>query len=74
MDASPEVAKRFLTAIVNVHTEVPARHPSARLLGKERAGSGTVVSSDGLILTVNHVIMGGGDDPRLILQGPTAQG
>src|SRR5207247_11183848 len=33
-------------------------HPSSRILGNERMGSGLVVDPSGLILTVNYVVMG----------------
>src|SRR5262249_7549930 len=42
-----------------IHTDVPSAHPSTRHLGDERMGSGTIVDRDGLILTVNYVVMGG---------------
>jgi serine protease Do len=38
---------------------VAAAHPSTRILGDERVGTGTVVDPEGLILTVNYVVMGG---------------
>lgn len=58
MDASAELVKQLLPSVVNIHTEVPAEHPSARILGDERMGTGTVIDSSGLILTVNYVVMG----------------
>ena len=58
MDASVEFVKELLPSIVNVHTTVPRAHPSARILGEERMGSGVVVDSSGLLLTVNYVVMG----------------
>ena len=58
MDASAELVKRLLPSVVNIHTEVPAEHPSASILGTERMGSGTIIDSSGLILTVNYVVMG----------------
>jgi S1-C subfamily serine protease len=45
--------------VVHIHTEVPSAHPSTRILGDERMGTGTVVDPSGLILTVNYVVMGG---------------
>ena len=36
----------------------PREHPSTRILGNERMGSGLVVDATGLILTVNYVVMG----------------
>lgn len=58
MDASPDLIKRLLPSVVNIHTEVPGAHPSAPILGTERMGTGFVVDPDGLILTVNYVVMG----------------
>jgi len=58
MDASVEFVKQLLPSVVNVHTTVPRQHPSARILGDERMGSGLVVDATGLILTVNYVVMG----------------
>lgn len=58
MDASVELVKRLLPSVVHIHAEVPAGHPSTRILGDERMGSGTVVDPAGLILTVNYVVMG----------------
>src|SRR5262245_20803877 len=58
MDASVELVKRLLPVVVHIHTEVPSAHPSTRMLGDERMGTGTVVESSGLILTVNYVVMG----------------
>jgi S1-C subfamily serine protease len=59
MDASVELAKHLLRSVVNVHVTVPRDHPSARVLGSERMGSGVIVEASGLILTVNYVVMGG---------------
>ncbi|HEX2438202.1 MAG TPA: S1C family serine protease [Methylomirabilota bacterium] len=58
MDASPEFVKELLPSVVNIHTTVPRGHPSARVLGEERMGSGLIVDSGGLILTVNYTVMG----------------
>jgi S1-C subfamily serine protease len=58
MDASVEFVKSLLPSIVNIHTTVPRAHPSARILGEERMGSGVVVDGSGLLLTVNYVVMG----------------
>ncbi|HET7876194.1 MAG TPA: S1C family serine protease [Methylomirabilota bacterium] len=59
MDASVELVKQLLPSVVHIHTEVPTSHPSTRILGDERMGTGTVVDPAGLILTVNYVVMGG---------------
>ena len=60
MDASPEFVKHLLPSVVNLHARVPRQHPSTRILGDERMGSGIVVDAGGLILTVNYVVMGAG--------------
>lgn len=59
MDASVELVKHVLPSVVYIHAEVSSAHPSTHILGDERMGSGTVVDRDGLILTVNYVVMGG---------------
>jgi S1-C subfamily serine protease len=48
----------LLPATVDVHVLVPEDHPSTRNLGTERAGSGTIIDSDGYILTVHYVVAG----------------
>ena len=58
MDASVELVKHLLSSVVHIHTEVPSSHPSTRILGDDRMGTGTVVDPAGLILTVNYVVMG----------------
>ncbi len=58
MDASAELVKHLLPSVVNIHAKVPEKHPSAPILGTERMGSGIVIDSSGLILTVNYVVMG----------------
>jgi serine protease Do len=59
MDASVELVKHLMPSVVYIHTEVLSAHASTRILGDERVGTGTVVDADGLILTVNYVVMGG---------------
>jgi serine protease Do len=58
MDASVELVKHLLGSVVHIHAEVPSSHPSTRIMGDERMGTGTVVDPAGLILTVNYVVMG----------------
>jgi S1-C subfamily serine protease len=58
MDASVELVKHVMPSVAHIHCEVPAAHPSTRTLGDERMGTGTVIDSDGLLLTVNYVVMG----------------
>lgn len=58
IDVSVEFARYLLGAVVNLHALVPRAHPSSRILGNERMGSGVVVDASGLVLTVNYVVMG----------------
>jgi S1-C subfamily serine protease len=48
----------ILPATVDLSVTIPESHPSARNLGSERAGSGTIVDPDGYILTVHYVTIG----------------
>jgi len=48
----------ILPATVDLNVTVPDNHPSAKNLGSERVGSGTVVDPDGYILTVHYVVVG----------------
>lgn len=59
MDSSVELVRHLLQSVVYIHTTVGREHPSTRILGNERLGSGVVVDASGLILTVNYVVMGG---------------
>src|SRR3546814_11778360 len=47
----------ILAAVVGVTAEVPADARSAPTLGMKREGSGVVIDSDGLILTIGYLIM-----------------
>lgn len=58
MDAPVALARQLLASVVNLHATVARDHPSTRILGNERMGSGVIVDSAGLILTVNYVVMG----------------
>jgi S1-C subfamily serine protease len=48
----------LLPATVDLRVSVPEDHPSARNLGAERSGSGTIVDRAGYILTVHYVVVG----------------
>ncbi len=48
----------ILPTIVDLRVEVPESHPSSRNLGSDRMGSGTLVDSEGYIITVNYIVMG----------------
>jgi serine protease DegQ len=58
VDASCELVKRVLPAVVSLHVEVAANHPSCLALGDERMGSGSLIDPRGYILTVNYVVLG----------------
>jgi serine protease Do len=51
-----DAVARALPAVVDV--EVVAGGPAARVLGRERRGSGVVVTPQGYILTASHVVLG----------------
>ena len=46
-----------VAAIVGVKAEVPANARTADTLGRERSGSGVVIDSGGLILTIGYLIL-----------------
>ncbi len=59
MNANPLPLRKVARATVAIHCQVPPEHPSVGIgLGADRRGTGAIVSADGLIVTVNYVIMG----------------
>jgi serine protease Do len=58
VNAAVGLMERVLPATTHVRAAVPEAHPSSQLLGTERMGSGTIVDPDGLVLTVNYVVVG----------------
>ncbi|TMA72810.1 MAG: serine protease [Deltaproteobacteria bacterium] len=58
MNASVRLLEETLPATVHLRVQVPETHPSAAVLGTERAGTGTLVDPGGLVLTVNYVVLG----------------
>jgi S1-C subfamily serine protease len=50
--------EHVVPAVVSIRSVTPQRHPSARLLGTERTGSGAVIDAEGHILTVGYVVLG----------------
>jgi len=52
-----DAVENILAAVVGVRSEVPAEARTASSLGTERAGSGVVIDSNGLILTIGYLIM-----------------
>jgi len=47
----------LLTAVVGIHATVPAQARTADSLGKERVGSGVLIDSNGLIVTIGYLIL-----------------
>src|SRR5439155_1174205 len=58
VNAAVGLIERVLPSTVHLQARIPESHPSARILGTERMGSGTIVDAAGLILTVNYVVLG----------------
>lgn len=58
MNGHIRLIHEILPATVDLHVTIPDSHPSARNLGAERVGSGTIVDPDGYILTVHYVTIG----------------
>ena len=48
----------IVRATASINARISERNPSAQILGKERMGTGAVVSPDGHILTVNYIVLG----------------
>jgi len=48
----------IIPATVDLQITIPDSHPSARNLGAERVGSGTIIDPSGYILTVHYVTIG----------------
>jgi S1-C subfamily serine protease len=47
----------LLTAVVGIHATVPPQARTAGSLGKERFGSGVLIDSNGLIVTIGYLIL-----------------
>lgn len=58
MDAPIGLVRSLLPVTAHVSARIPGSHPSVGILGSERMGSGVVVDTSGLVLTVNYVVMG----------------
>ena len=55
-DKNSALSPALLDAIVRIETHIPADARTAPYLGTARAGSGVVIDSDGLILTVGYLV------------------
>jgi len=58
VNADVGLLARTLRSTFHIRARIPREHPSAQILGTERMGSGFVVDSGGLLLTVNYVVVG----------------
>ncbi|MGH7003694.1 MAG: S1C family serine protease [Alphaproteobacteria bacterium] len=55
-------------AVVGVAAEIPSGARSAQSLGTERQGSGVIIGSDGLILTVGYLLL---EATRVVITAPS---
>jgi len=59
VNAPISLLQKTLRSTVGVHSHVPSTHVSTAIgLGTDRRGTGTIVSPDGLILTVHYLLLG----------------
>ena len=58
MNASVHLLRKVVPATVHLQAQVAESHPSAEILGTERAGTGTLVSPHGTILTAHYMVIG----------------
>ncbi len=59
MDAHIGLVRALVPVTLALHVRIPGNHPSVATLGEERMGSATLVDTQGMLLTVNYVVMGG---------------
>lgn len=59
MDASIGLVRALVPCTAALHVQIPGDHPSVVTLGEERMGSAVLVDAQGILLTVNYVVIGG---------------
>jgi serine protease DegQ len=59
MDAQIGLVRALVPVTLTLHVRIPSDHPSVATLGDERMGSATLVDTQGILLTVNYVVIGG---------------
>ncbi len=59
MDAQIGLVRALVPVTLTLHVRVPSDHPSVATLGDDRMGSATLVDTQGTLLTVNYVVIGG---------------
>jgi S1-C subfamily serine protease len=75
VNAALPLLEKVSRATVGIHVQVPQSHPSVAIgLGTDRRGTGALVSADGLIVTVNYMIMGAQDVIVTFTNGDQAPG
>jgi S1-C subfamily serine protease len=57
VDSPVAIARAAVPSLVYLRSEIPARHPSAAILGEERMGAGVAVASD-RVLTAHYLVLG----------------
>jgi serine protease Do len=57
MDSTLAPAYHVLPSLVYLRAQIPARHPSAAMLGEERLGSG-VASGPAVVVTAHYLVLG----------------
>jgi S1-C subfamily serine protease len=74
MNASIKLLEAVLPAVVSLKADIPASHPSSAVLGTDRYGSGVLVESTDIILTVNYVVLGAQSVSCTLVDGTTRNG
>jgi S1-C subfamily serine protease len=74
MNASVKLLESVLPATVHLQVQVSPDHPSAMILGTDRAGSGTLIDPKGLVLTVHYVVIGADRIAATLLDGTKLPG
>jgi S1-C subfamily serine protease len=57
MDGHVTIPRETVPSLVFLRSEIPARHPSAAILGRERMGAGVAVGPD-RVLTAHYLVLG----------------
>lgn len=61
MDALIGLVRALVPVTLTLHVRIPSQHASVPVLGEERMGSAALVDPQGVLLTVNYVVMGGSE-------------
>ena len=59
MDAQIGLIRALVPVTLALHVRIPGDHASVPVLGDERMGSAALVDPEGILLTVNYVVLGG---------------